>query len=293
MLSHQLSHPQPISHILPFLLSLNSYYFAMAVVQSGKTTVILGLLINLGLVVLKFIVYLYSHLNLFFADAIDSLVDSFVIFLIVIFLQFNLSKKTLTYLNLDIMFFCQWCVILIFRVIIFLEQISDLVDPRPREAPLLLIIVSSVVLLFSIVLGILFVDEDDVVKFFISDEDKARNKLYKKQQGKTKKGKKFKLLPIFAEILDNVATTLFALLVGILLYFEVIVDYLYLIDDISNMLISLVMILLSSRGLWSLARKYENKSYFDRLYVLKQENSVGDENSNISNNARVDDLSNV
>jgi hypothetical protein len=36
---------------------------------------------------------------------------------------------------MDIMFFCQWSIIFIFRIIIFLEQINDLVKPEIRKEP--------------------------------------------------------------------------------------------------------------------------------------------------------------
>ncbi len=52
--------------------------------------------------------------------------DSFVILLLIVFLRFNLNNK-LTYLNMDFMFFCQWC------VIIFLQQIVDLLIYGARD----------------------------------------------------------------------------------------------------------------------------------------------------------------
>jgi len=211
--------------------------------------------INLAFMVLKFIIYLYSHLNLFFADTIDSFVDSFVIFLIIIFLRFNLNG-TLTFLNMDMMIFSQWCTILVFRIIIFLEQISDLIKPEPREQPLLIIIISCIVIAGSIVIAILFVDEDDVVKFFISKEEKKLKKKLKRKRGDVKKEKKgCKILPIFAETIDNFVTTVISLVIGILLYFKVIENYLYLIDDISNMVISIVMLIIACRSLWKISKK--------------------------------------
>jgi len=236
-------------------------------IKNSKVTVILGIIINLLFMVLKFVIFLFTHVNLFFADTIDSFVDCFVIFMIVIFLRFNLNGK-LTYLNMDIMFFSQWCVIIVFRIIIFLEQISDLIKPESREQPLLIIIVSCIVIAGGILLALLFVDEDDVVKFFIGEEEKALYKQQKQKNSKSKKTKrkKFKILPIFAEALDNLVTTSIALLVGVLLYCNVIVDYLYLIDDISNMVISTVMFLIAAKGLWDLANKYKGKSYFQPFH---------------------------
>lgn len=140
----------------------------MALIKNGKVTIIAGLGINVVLLVLKFVVFLRTHVGLFFADAIDSYADSFVIMIIVIFLGFNLNNK-LTFLNMDMVFFCQWSVILIFRIIILLDQISDLISPEVRQAPSLIIIVSCIVLGFGCLLLVLFVDEVDVVKFFISE----------------------------------------------------------------------------------------------------------------------------
>src|SRR3989338_1333258 len=236
----------------------------MALIKDGKVCVIVGIVINIVFIILKFVVYLLSHLNLFFADAIDSFVDGFVIFLVLIFLRFDFEGK-LTYLNMDIMLFSQWCAIIVFRVVIFLEQIGDLIAPDPRAEPLLLIIVSSIVLAGSIVIAILFVDEDDVIKCFIGGEEKRLMKLWKTQN--PKKPASCKLQPIFAEALDNLVTTLISLIIGILLYFEVLTDYLYLIDDISNMCISAVMCLIACRSLWQISLKYTNKSYFKPMFM--------------------------
>eukprot|EP01124_Arcella_intermedia_P023352 TRINITY_DN3694_c0_g1_i1.p2 TRINITY_DN3694_c0_g1~~TRINITY_DN3694_c0_g1_i1.p2 ORF type:complete len:238 (-),score=30.34 TRINITY_DN3694_c0_g1_i1:3-716(-) len=231
----------------------------MALIKDGKITVVLGLIINITFMIIKLIVFITTKLNLFFADSIDSLVDSFVIFLIVVFLRFNL-RGHLTYLTMDMMFLSQWCVIIVFRVIIFMQQIADLVRPERREAPLLIVVVSGVVLLGGVVLMLLFVDEDDVVKCFIAPEEKARRKAAKRAKSAAPKPKSFKLLPIFAEALDNMATTAISLIVGLLLQFEIAVPYLYLIDDISNMVISVVMFVIACRGLWSLSDKYKSES---------------------------------
>jgi len=121
----------------------------MAIIKNGKITVILGIIINIIFLVLKFIIFLYSKVGLFFSDAIDSFVDGFVIFMVVLFLRFDLNG-TLTYLNMDIMFISQWCVIIVFRLIIFLEQIEDLRNPEQRERPELIIIVSIIVIVGGI-----------------------------------------------------------------------------------------------------------------------------------------------
>jgi divalent metal cation (Fe/Co/Zn/Cd) transporter len=234
----------------------------MAVIKNREATVVVGLVINVAFMALKLIVFMYSHVNLFFADAIDSFVDGFVIFLTVIFLHFNFDNK-LTYLTVDIMRFCQWSVIIIFRVVIFMEQITDLIKPETRERPLLTIVVSCVVIGGSIVLAFLFVDEDDIIKFFISDEEKTLKRRLKVESGVAKKKKGFKVLPMFAEALDNIVSTLIALLIGILQYCNVALDYLYLIDDISNMLISVLMCFLACRGLWQLSHAYKGKSHFN------------------------------
>ena len=77
----------------------------MALIKNHKATIIFGCLINLAFVVLKFVVFLYTHVGLFFADAIDSFVDFFVIFLVLFFLRFQLnghvSLPTKTFLEVD------------------------------------------------------------------------------------------------------------------------------------------------------------------------------------------------
>lgn len=70
----------------------------MAIIEDPKLTITVGLIINLNF----FALLLYSHVNLFFTDARDSFVDSFIIF---IFLDYNINNKTLAYLNMVIMFF--------------------------------------------------------------------------------------------------------------------------------------------------------------------------------------------
>ena len=239
----------------------------MALIRNPKATIIVGIIINIAFLILKFVIFIYSHVNLFFSDAIDSFADCFIIIVIVIFLRFNLNNK-LTYLNMDIMFFSQWCTIIIFRIIIFLDQISDLVKPEARKQPLLIIIVSCIVIAGGVVLALLFVDEDDVVKFFISTEEKEMKKQYKAENEHVDERKTFTILPIFAEALDNLVTTAVALLVGILLYCNIIVTQLYLIDDISNMLISVVMTTIACTELWKLSNKYKNKSYFKPLFEI-------------------------
>lgn len=241
----------------------------MALIEDGKLTIQIGIFINLLFVVLKFAVFLTSGVMLFFADTIDSIVDSFVMFLVLFFLRFNFQNK-LTFLNMDLMFISQWCVIIIFRVIIILDQIDDLINPSSRSHPELIIISSSIILFGGIILMILFVDEDDVVKCFISNEEKALRKQYRAltTSNKPKKQAFVKILPMFAEVLDNFLTTSIALIVGILLYFNIAVDSLYLIDDISNILISLLMLYLACIGLWELSEKYHNKSYFEVIFAI-------------------------
>ena len=253
----------------------------MAIIEDPKLTITVGLIINLIFMMVKFFAFLYSHVNLFFTDAIDSFVDSFIIFLIFIFLDYNINDKTLTYLNMDIMFFCQWSIIFIFRIIIFLEQINDLVKPEIRKEPKLIIIISSIVLFGSIVIAILFVDEDDIIKFFISTNEKSLRKQYRLQQSSTSSSstlKKVIILPIFAEALDNFATTSIALLIGILLYYDIIIDYLYLIDDIGNMIVSIIMMIISYHGLYELSERYKNKSYFDVIFKILPDVSHVDNN---------------
>lgn len=259
----------------------------MAIIEDPKVTVTVGLIMNLIFMIIKFIVFIYSHVNLFFTDAIDSFVDSFIIFLIFIFLDYNINNKTLTYLNMDIMFFCQWSIIFIFRIIILLEQINDLIKPEIRKEPKLIIIISSIVLFGSIIIAILFVDEDDIIKFFISPDEKNLRKQYRSQQSLSSSSSQNKTIiqPIFAEALDNFATTFIALLVGILLYNNIVIDYLYLIDDIGNMIISIIMMIISYHGLYELSERYKNKSYFDAIYKIVPDTS----NSTSSNGLHIDD----
>ena len=274
----------------------------MPLVNDGKISVVAGLVINLVFLIVKFVAYLYSHLNLFFADAIDSVADAFVISLILIFLQFNFENK-LTFLNMDLMFFCQWSVILIFRIIIFLDQISDIIQPQPRGDGFLVIVVSVIVLIGSIAIIVLFIDEDDVIKCFISDEEKQNRKTYRLLQSesaitpnnnndpneimRTSDGNKYisvqqnergtatqlkkskpVVLPILAEAFDNLATTTVALVIGILLYLDILVQYVYIIDVISNMAISLIMCWLACTGLNELIDKYRGKSQFSVICEL-------------------------
>ena len=117
---------------------------------------------------------------------------------------------------------------------------TDLIEPVPRKDPQLIIIVSCVVLLFGIVLAIIFVDEDDVIKCFISEDEKTKRKIFREQSGVQKKSGQ-SIMPIFAEALDNLATTSIALTFGCLLYAGIAVPYLYLIDDIGNIVISVIM----------------------------------------------------
>jgi Co/Zn/Cd efflux system component len=260
----------------------------MAIIEDGKTCVIVGITVNALFLVLKFVVFIYSHLNLFFTDCIDSFADAFIILLLLIALRFNLSNKV-TFLNMDIMFFCQWSAVLIFRVIIFLEQIADLIRPEPRSSPELVIVISVVVIVGGLFLAIIFVDEDDVIKCFISDEEKRKRKLLRAQQAQAKaqnvadkppasaarnpsqsSSSGFTILPIFAEAMDNLVTSVVALIVGCLLYAGVAVDYLYLIDDISNMVISLVMSYLAIKGITELTEKYRDKSYFECIFTIQE-----------------------
>lgn len=241
----------------------------MVLIEDGRTSVVAGLSINIIFMFLKFIIFLYSHVNLYFTDAIDSFADSFVIFLILIFLKYNFNNK-LTFLNMDIMFFCQWSVILIFRVIIFLDQISDLIKPEPRENGLLLIIVSVIVLAGSVAVIFIFVDEDDVIKCFIDKNEKELRIKYREQQSSVggKKKSDPMILPILAEAIDNLVTTFIALVVGILLYLNIAVEYLYLIDDLGNMVVSCIMFYIACNGLTALIEKYRAKSQFSTIYEI-------------------------
>jgi hypothetical protein len=115
----------------------------------------------------------------------------------------------------------------------------------------------------------LFVDEDDVIKCFISDEEKKLRKIQKAQNPQKKSKNCFtNMLPVFAEAVDNFVTTAIALVVGILLKLNIMVDYLYLIDDIGNIVISLFMLYIAFNGLWDLSGKYRNKSYFKTIFPL-------------------------
>ena len=248
----------------------------MALIKDGKTCVIVGLAINAVFLVLKFIAFLYSRVNLFFADAIDSVADGFVLFVLLLFLKFNLQSKV-TFLSMDIMLACQWSAVLLFRVIILLDQISDLISPEPRREPVLIIAVSCAVLIFGILLALVFVDEDDVIKEFITTEEKAKRKLLRARVMRSSSNSRCwpKILPIFAEALDNLATSAIALVVGCLLYADIYVDYLYLIDDIGNMIISCTMMFCAVNGLQDLSSKYAGKSQFRVIYDLTELTSDG------------------
>lgn len=262
----------------------------MAIIEDGKTTILVGIGINLAFMVLKFIIFLYSNVNLFFADTIDSVCDSMIMFMVIVFLKFNINATTLTFLNMDMMFLSQWSMVLIFRVIIILDQIEDLLNPADRSHPELVIISSSIILAGGIVLALLFVDEDDVVKCFISPEEKKLRKLYRQQQNQTKQKSTStfgKILPMFAEALDNFLTTSIALIVGLLLYFDVMTDYVYLIDDLGNIAISLLMLYFACSGMWEIAMKYEQKSSFKTIYpvVLDTEKEAGESDESTTKNA--------
>ncbi|CEO98501.1 Cation efflux family [Plasmodiophora brassicae] len=238
----------------------------MALIKDGKTTVVVGLLINVALMAVKFALYLVSHVSLFFSDTVDSFVDMFVILLIIVFLRFKLEPK-LTYLQMDMMLFSQWSAIIIFRIVIMLDQVSDILDPAPRVQPIAIITVSCIVIVLGIILAIMFVDEDNVIKFFITDQEKAERKSRKQlQQGNVKNEKPWIMTPIFAEALDNLATTTVSLIVGLLLYFDIVVDYLYIIDDVSNIVISAALLIVSCRSMWKLSEKYQGKSYYTTLF---------------------------
>jgi Co/Zn/Cd efflux system component len=232
----------------------------MPLITNHKITVVLGLLINLAFVALKFVVFLKSHVGLFFADAIDSFVDCFVIFLIVVFLRFNLNGK-LSFLTKDFLECSQWSAVIVFRAVIVLDAIDDLLNPQPRVQPLLVIITSAVVLGGGILLAFLFVDEDDIVKFFIDEEEKLQRKLKKKSAGAAKAKESCKIMPVFAEALDNLVTAAISLVLGIFMYFNLFTSYIYIIDDVSNLVVSAVMCVLACRGLWRLAGDYQHKSY--------------------------------
>ncbi|RHY90868.1 hypothetical protein DYB35_006569 [Aphanomyces astaci] len=236
----------------------------MAVIKSGRATVVAGITINTLLVVLKMGMFLASNVNAMFADAVDSIVDGFVMVLVLVFLKFDLDGK-LTYLQMDMMLLCQWSTVIMFRVVIFMDQLGDLYTPEPRTHAGPLIITSAIAMIAAIAIALVFVDEDDVIKLFISDAEKAhrtRRHPKKKRTGP----KRFKLMPIFAEAVDNVVSSAVALVIGVLMYNEVALDYIYLIDDGSNMLISVVMCVLAYNQLGTLANKYEGKSYYEIVF---------------------------
>ncbi|KAF0720428.1 Aste57867_305 [Aphanomyces stellatus] len=236
----------------------------MAWIKSGRATVVAGITINALLVILKMGMFLASHVNAMFADAIDSIVDGFVMVLVLVFLKFDLDGK-LTYLQMDMMLLCQWSTVIMFRIVIFMDQIGDLYNPEPRTNAGPLILVSAIAMVAAILVAVIFVDEDDVIKLFISDAEKATRKRLKKKK-RAGGVKPFKLMPIFAEAMDNVVSTAVALLLGCLMYYEVALDYIYLIDDVSNMLISVVMCVLASNELRKLANKYDGKSYYEVVF---------------------------
>lgn len=218
----------------------------MALIKDARITVVIGLLINVLFFAAKFVAFLYSFVNLFFADAIDSFVDFFVILLVVVFLRFDFRGK-LTLITKDFLEFAQWSVIIVFRVVIIMDSIQDLLFPQPRTQPLLVIIVSSITLGGGILLALLFVDEDDVVKFFLVEREK--------KEGKKKKG--CKVLPMFAEALDNLLTSAITLVIGIIMHFNWMSwDKVYIIDDASNLAVSLLMALFACRGIWVLTEKH-------------------------------------
>jgi divalent metal cation (Fe/Co/Zn/Cd) transporter len=252
------------------LFSIRSVFLVreMPLIEDGKTTVLLGTAINLGFLVLKFIVFLQTEVGLFFADTIDSFVDLSIILMIFLFLRFDFQNKV-TFFNMDLMFMCQWSMVILFRFIIILDQVSDFLNPAPRTHADTVIISSGVILFFGIILIFLFVDEDDVIKCFISDEEKKLRKIQKAQNPQKKSKNCFtNMLPVFAEAVDNFVTTAIALVVGILLKLNIMVDYLYLIDDIGNIVISLFMLYIAFNGLWDLSGKYRNKSYFKTIFPL-------------------------
>jgi len=117
----------------------------MALIKDHRVTVVLSLLLNLGFIVVKFVAFLYSHVNLFFADAIDSFVDFFVVFLVLFFLSFNFDAK-LSLLSKDLLVSCQWSSVIVFRGVIILSSIDDIFFPQQRKEPMMVIIVSSIVL---------------------------------------------------------------------------------------------------------------------------------------------------
>ncbi|RLO04125.1 hypothetical protein DYB28_004393, partial [Aphanomyces astaci] len=135
----------------------------MAVIKSGRATVVAGITINTLLVVLKMGMFLTSNVNAMFADAVDSIVDGFVMVLVLVFLKFDLDGK-LTYLQMDMMLLCQWSTVIMFRVVIFMDQHGDLYTPEPRTHAGPLIITSAIAMIAAIAIALVFVDEDDVIK---------------------------------------------------------------------------------------------------------------------------------
>jgi hypothetical protein len=84
------------------------------------------------------------------------------------------------------------------------------------------------------------------------------------------------------------ATTSIALLIGILLYNNIIINYLYLIDDIGNIIISIIMIIISYHGLYELSERYKNKSYFDVIFKILPDISHVDNNSHVDNSHNIE-----
>ena len=229
----------------------------MALIKSPSVTVVVGLVIHGLFFGAKFVAFLFSFLSLFFADAVDSFADGFVLLLLLVFLRFNLDGR-LTLAAKEVLEASQWSAIVVFRVVLVLDAVNDLIKPAPRTHSLLVIIVAAVVLAGSLVLALLFVDEDDIVKSYIDPEELQRAKAVK-----TKKQKKrsCKVLPIFAEALDNLATSALTLLLGLFMYFRVAPDYLYIIDDGCNILVSLVMIFFAARGIWDISGRLQHASH--------------------------------
>ncbi len=65
---------------------------------------------------------------------------------------------------------------------------------------------------------------------------------------------------MFAEAVDNLVTAAVALVLGLLMYFGVIAQWIYVIDNAANMAVSAVMLALACRGLWVLSGKYKHES---------------------------------
>ena len=95
----------------------------------------------------------------------------------------------------------------------------------------------------------------------MDEEEKKAEKEKKRQMGGAKRKKtRCRFLPMFAEALDNLVTSAIALALGVMMHFQVLTAWIYLVDNISNMVISLVMCILAFHGMWHISKKYRHGS---------------------------------